>query len=406
MRRILFVDDDPNVLEGLRDALRSRRREWRMVFVDGGESALAELERDAYDVVVSDMRMPVMDGAELLSRVRRHQPHTVRIVLTGYADGDGAARAATVAHRFLSKPCDVNELSSVIERSCALVDLAREQELRRSAVRAACLPSAPGVYEELNRVLLDPSTGMRDAAAVVEQDTAMVAKVLQLANSGFFGLPRRVTRLEEAVTFLGLGTLRSLTLAAEAFCAFTALPPAHDRCLERLRERGRLVAGLVGALLPDGPARDDAVAAALLADIGLLVLATEEPDHLADALSTARAEGRSVADIEYERRGVSHAEVGAYLLALWDLPHGVIEAVAFHHRPPAAGDPVPAAVAALHIADALADDPHVALPWPADAGAESWLTRDVLESTGLAAHLPAARAIAAAAAEAAEPRGA
>ncbi|MEA2290412.1 MAG: hypothetical protein QOD55_2409, partial [Solirubrobacteraceae bacterium] len=86
MRRILFVDDDPNVLEGLRDALRSRRREWRMVFVDGGESALAELERDAYDVVVSDMRMPVMDGAELLSRVRRHQPHTVRIVLTGYAD--------------------------------------------------------------------------------------------------------------------------------------------------------------------------------------------------------------------------------------------------------------------------------------------------------------------------------
>ena len=119
MIRVLFVDDETHVLESLRDALRPWRRELTMAFAADGPTALEEVAREPYDAVVSDMRMPGMDGAELLREVQRVQPATVRIVLSGYAEIESVARAATVAHRFLSKPCDVDELVSVIGRSCA-----------------------------------------------------------------------------------------------------------------------------------------------------------------------------------------------------------------------------------------------------------------------------------------------
>ena len=116
MRRVLFVDDETQVLDSLRDALRPRRHEWEMSFAASGDDALDRLEREVYDVIVSDMRMHGMDGATLLGLVERSQPGAVRIVLSGSAERDVVARAAAVAHRFLAKPCDVDELARLVER--------------------------------------------------------------------------------------------------------------------------------------------------------------------------------------------------------------------------------------------------------------------------------------------------
>jgi HD-like signal output (HDOD) protein len=335
-----------------------------------------------------------MDGAQLLARVREIQPDTVRIILSGYAEAVRVAQAAPAAHRFLAKPCNVEALGGVIERSCALIDLAKEHHLRRAAVGAAGLPSLPRLYAELTELLADPDTGVREAAAVVERDTAMAGKVLQLANSGFFGIARRVSRVEEAVAFLGLGTLQALTLATQAINAFPNLRPVAGFSVEAVQRRGTLVARLVRELVPNGPARDDALAAALLHDIGIIVLASEEPEYLADILAAAERDGRRAVEIEYERRGFSHAELGAHLLALWDLPHPVIEAVAHHHRPRAAGADVPIAVAALHIADTIARDPEAEAPWRQFDGGDVWPGAGALEDLGVAAHLPRAREIA------------
>src|SRR5689334_4246696 len=117
-KHILFVDDEPNVLEGLRRMLRPQRNEWNMAFVSSGEEALNELKRTPFDVLVSDMRMPKMDGMSLLSQVRAEYPHIVRIVLSGYSEYETALRAVPVANQFLMKPCDAETLKHVIERSC------------------------------------------------------------------------------------------------------------------------------------------------------------------------------------------------------------------------------------------------------------------------------------------------
>src|SRR4051812_7111240 len=105
MKNILFVDDEPNVLDSLKSLLRKQRKEWRMTFVAGGEAAMAELLASSYDVIVSDMRMPGMDGATLLTRVLEDYPHMVRIVLSGQTEEEVARRMVHVAHQFLSKPC-------------------------------------------------------------------------------------------------------------------------------------------------------------------------------------------------------------------------------------------------------------------------------------------------------------
>src|SRR5919204_542549 len=189
MTRVLFVDDEPQVLDSLRDAVRPRRHDWAMSFADSGEDALDRLDQEAYDVIVSDMRMNGMDGAALLGEIERSHPAAVRIVLSGSAERDVVVRAAAVAHRFLAKPCDVGERARVVERSCAL------RSLPASATR---LPAAPRLHAELTALLRDGGATPADAAAIIERDIAMSARLLALAADESDYLEQVIARSRES----------------------------------------------------------------------------------------------------------------------------------------------------------------------------------------------------------------
>jgi HD-like signal output (HDOD) protein/ActR/RegA family two-component response regulator len=356
MRRILFVDDDPNVLDGLRDALRPRRREWHMTFVPGGEAAIDVLEREAVDIVVSDLRMPGIDGATLLTKVASMRPGAVRIVLSGQADPATIGRVAAVAHRILVKPSPIEAITRILERSCVLLDVTDEVQLIRAAAGACALPSAPDTYLELVELLGRADVSTAEVAAVVKRDIAISAKVLQLANSGYFGTDQAVSSVSDAVALLGHETVQAITLSSGAFQKFAPLVPVPGFSLEHVQHRALHVARVAHMLSEDAPATEDAFAAGLLLDIGLLVLASQEPEYLGDVLLAADREGRPVHEIELDRKGITHAEIGAHLFALWGLPHTIVEAVAHHHRP--LRSPIPAfdTVAVTHIADALVPD--------------------------------------------------
>jgi HD-like signal output (HDOD) protein/ActR/RegA family two-component response regulator len=392
VRRVLFVDDEPQLLEGLRDALRPWRRHWNMTFAPDGPAALEALECEPFDVVVSDMRMPGMDGAELLGEVQRIQPTSVRIVLTGWAEKESVARAANVAHRFLSKPCDVEELVRVVQRSCGVNALVEHEDLRRAAAGTGRLPSVPRLYTELTAMMADPDTTLADVERLVEQDAAMAAKVLQLANSAYFGRSRPVDDVGQAIGYLGLNALKALTLSVEAMAAFAPARRIDGFSIERLQRHSALVARITRRLLGREHA-DGAVAAALIHEVGLLVLASREPDYLAEALAQAEAEGRPLAEVERELRGFTHAEVGAHVLGLWGLPHAIVEAVAYHHDPAAAHDPQLDAVTAVHVANVLADELEAELDLERTRPAMT-LDMEHLERVGVAEHVPAWRAAA------------
>ncbi|MBK9067169.1 MAG: HDOD domain-containing protein [Gemmatimonadetes bacterium] len=352
MRRILFVDDEPRILEGLRRMLHGERGHWDLRFAGSGAAALAELAREPADVVVTDMRMPGMDGAELLARVATVAPDAIRIVLSGQTDDLASTRTVPVAHQFLTKPCQAQVLREVVERACALRELLASPGLRRLIGTVDTLPSVPAIWHELGRVLGDPASSVGQLAEIIEQDAGLSARVLHLVNSAFFGQRRQVTSVAQATSLLGTGLIRSLALAQHVFSTgFTAT--AVGCTVEAEQAHGLAVARLARALPGDAALAETAFSAGLLHDVGKLILATRLPQAFADDLRQSRALQVPLHDIELRRAGVTHAEVGAYLLGLWGLPHPVLEAVAHHHRP---GRVIPGdrrVVLAVHVADAL-----------------------------------------------------
>jgi putative nucleotidyltransferase with HDIG domain len=394
-KRILFVDDEPFILEGLRDLLRRHRRTWNMVFALGGEAAIAELNADDYDVVISDMRMPGIDGAALLRHVQEEHPEGIRIVLSGHAEQEAALRAVPVAQQFLNKPASAALLENTIERALQLRALINDQVVRRVVGRLEALPSLPSIYMELTSVLADERSGARDVAVVVEKDPSMAAKVLQLVNSGFFGLGRRISSIEQAVSYLGLIMIKNLALSVKVF-----EPWRQSRVSgfspETLRSHSLSVADLASRMAgPDRLSADDAFTAGLLHDVGKLVLALEVPEQLAAAVETSRRDGTPVHEAEQELSGVTHAEIGAYLLGLWGLPNPVIEAVANHHVPRRVPQQSFDTLTAVHVADALVHELE-ADPKNSTGGAPSLVDQDYLAQLGLSERLPLWRALASA----------
>jgi HD-like signal output (HDOD) protein/CheY-like chemotaxis protein len=332
MKRILFVDDEPNVLAALRALLRPQRSQWDTVFVESGEQALVELDRASFDVIVSDMRMPGMDGATLLQHVLTRHPAVVRIVLSGYSEMESALRSVPVAHQFLAKPCDAGVLQDVIERACTLQALIDSAAVHEIVGRLQTLPATPRVYFELTRVLANDDAGVPEVVRVVEQDPTLVAKVLQLANSAFLGLGRRVSTIAEATAYLGTRMIKDLTLMAHVFDSGESAPGRAMR--DAVQQHSLLVGSTARRLASnDRAVAEGAFVAGILHDIGKLVMTADRSAEYEELCGRAAAEQRPLFELERDEYGATHAELGGYLLGLWGLPYPAIETAASHHAP-------------------------------------------------------------------------
>jgi HD-like signal output (HDOD) protein/ActR/RegA family two-component response regulator len=316
LKRILFVDDDANVLTGLRNVLRTKRREWEMVFAIGPEEALANLAKGSFDVVVSDMRMPRMDGATLLTKVKEMQPWAVRMILSGQTELESAMKSVFVAHMFLSKPCDPALLTSVVDRACCLNTILRSEELRSAAGKVQMLPTAPKTYVALNAALMKPACTVATLVQIVERDVGLSAKLLQLVNSAFFGLPKRIASLSDTVTYLGFATIKNLALALETFSAAAQTSGLSEAKLMAIQDHSLLTGQIAQQIEASATKKkmEGAFLAGVLHEVGWL-------------LNVKNSSGQN-SDEPVERE-----LLGAYLLGLWGLPHAIMEAVAYHRKP-------------------------------------------------------------------------
>lgn len=383
MKRILFVDDDPQVFEALQQMLAPQDGQWEMSFAPEGEAALLLLAATPFDIVVSDLRMPRMDGAVLLKTVRERWPGIVRIILSGKADMEDAVRAAPVAHQCLLKPCDPAMLRSAIERATSLSELLNNKLLAGIVGSVQDLPVMPRAYIELRDTLANPNYSLKKIVRIVEQDVGISSKILQLVNSAFFGLPKNISSVHNAVCYLGAEMLQNLVLSAEVFHVFEKGKTLKDFSFEDLHMHSQLTAKIAASLLPPSPTRDAATIAGLLHDIGKLILATRSPQHFARAIEGARVEQMPLYLVEQQLMGVSHAEVGAYLLGLWGLPAQVVEAVAHHHVPARVPSASLDAVGAVHIANVLANE-HPVYPPAKEPLPHQNIDADFIEALGIA----------------------
>ncbi len=354
-RRILFVDDEKRVLDGLRRMLRNMRREWDMVFADSGAQALAIMDQQGVDVVVSDMRMPQMDGATLLNRVKELHPGAIRIVLSGYAEREMVMKAFSAAHQYLTKPTDADTLKYIIGRACALRDVLASDALKQLVSRTDSLPSVPVTYTRIMELMERPGTSARQIGQVVAEDLAMTAKVLQMVNSAFFGLPKRFSDVVQAVVYLGSETIRSLVLTCGLFSHLSGNIDG-EALLNHSQQVSSIAKRIAAVEKLDKTACEDALMAGLLHDVGKLIIADQFPDVFVEIADQVQATGRPLHEVERALLGASHAEVGAYLMGLWGISDIVVEAIAYHHEPAncAVAELTPLLI--VHVANALAHE--------------------------------------------------
>lgn len=332
---ILFVDDEARVLDGLRRMLADQRREWRLHFAESGPAALELMAATPMDVIVSDMRMPGMDGAELLQRVQELHPGTIRLVLSGYAERESLGKAFLPSHQYLSKPCAKDLLVSAITSAIKSKYLLSSTGLRSLVGSITRLPSLPAFYAEFSAELARDEPSIAKLGAIVGRDVAMTAKLLKLVNSPFFGLSRKILNPTQALNLVGINLLKSLILTLTLFDSCDVSIPGFslrrllDHSLRTARAAGK-IAGMEG--LP-GEAREEFLTAGLLHDVGKLIIAANLTEAYAEIIGRVQRESRPVHVVEREVLGATHAEMGAYLLRLWGLPESVVEAVLLHHAP-------------------------------------------------------------------------
>jgi len=354
-KRLLFVDDDPNLLMGLKRALHPMREDWEMEFVESGAAALEALQKP-FDIIVTDMRMPGMSGLELLNVVQERYPQTIRILLSGQSDRESVLNSVARAHQYVSKPMDARQLKDLLSQTMALGNLLENAALKSFVSRLKSIPSMPTLYLEVTEALRADDPSPARIGEIIGRDIGMTAKILQVANSIIYATRTEITQPEQAVVHLGLDTVQSLVLSLSIFSSLTPGLQAAAAA-ESLWQHSNLVGSLCRAI-----ARADRIAAAaagayvsagLLHDIGKLIIVSSNPALARKIANTATDEEKPSWQVEQDLLGCTHAQVGAYLLGIWGLPFPIVEAVALHHRPSQSAINEMSPLAAVHVANAL-----------------------------------------------------
>lgn len=350
--------------------LRSMHQEWEMQFAGGGQEAFDYLNKEPVDVVVSDMRIPGMDGAQLLTEVMKRYSQVVRIVLSGYSDPEKILKSVRIAHQYLHKPCDPETLKSVVIRAFALRDLLADEALKCVISKMESLPSLPSLHAAIMEELQSPNASMQKIGNIISKDLGMTVKILQLVNSAFFGLPRHISSPSQAVSFLGLDTIRALVLSVHILTQFDSKKPC-GLSLDRLWNHSFTTGILAKAIAKEGKQKqmlmDDSFMAGLLHDLGKPILAINFPERYQEVQAEVKEGGLSHWEAEKEIFAVTHWEVGAYLAGLWGLPDSVGDALAFHHYPSKSPVRGFSPLLAVHVANVLEhqethSDPSEVLP--------------------------------------------
>ncbi|MET0089016.1 MAG: response regulator [Candidatus Thiodiazotropha sp.] len=334
--RILFVDSDPNQLQSLKRTLRDNRDRWELAYVERASNALDAIQQKPVDIVVSETHLDGMEGPDLLKEIQSHHPATIRLLFSGETLHTPAREVVHHAHQFIAKPCDTQQLIETLERVIRLRAQLNNTEMLSLVGGLGTLGSLPAVYQRLIQTLQSENTTLSEIGKIVGEDMGMTTKLLQMVNSAFFGLPRKVTSPEHAVSLLGTEMVSSLVLGASVFSQLA--PQVVDAFeLDRLWQHSQSVSSLVhllGKTLGLSQQQLEVpIMAGLLHDLGKLILASGNGEASLRIVTLAKSQDKPLFALETEALWRHHATIGAYLMGLWGLPLEAVEAVAHHHSP-------------------------------------------------------------------------
>jgi HD-like signal output (HDOD) protein len=354
--RLVLVDSDHDTADERRRSLRSARPNWDITVVTDAAAAMTALSAAPTAAFIAVLGAPIAESIALFESVKAQWPATLRVALAEFTERSAALRLERSVHRLLHQPGDALTLTVLIERSTTLREAVHDPDVLAAVGGMDAMPRPPVTILALEKALADPDAGVIAVAAVINRDAALVARLLRVVNSSFFGIGRQVTRVDAAVNFMGVSLVRAIAMADGATRAFKVLPDVLD--LDQWNTHSVRVATtardiVLSARPHDRALADEAFLAGLLHDVGQVVLAGVTPDAWRTIESATLVNGLSLDATESASGRISHALVGAYLLSLWGLPTSIVEAVAFHHTPQLLPGLQFDATCAVHIADAI-----------------------------------------------------
>lgn len=332
-KSILFVDDERAILKALERLFFDC--DLKMFFAESGAAGLKIMESQPIDVVVSDMKMPEMDGHQFLRQVKAGFPGTTRIMLSGYASENELFESIIDGSNslYLFKPWKGEDLKNTIERILAARNMYRSLSILEFANKLENLSMIPGIYNSVCQ-LIEQDADISAIAKVIEGDPTVTASVLRVVNSAFFNI--KTASINQAITFLGLPVVKSIVLSCSLLQSVRVQVSPFN--LPRLARHATRTNMLVSAIYDKvyGSAMPDSIATAgLLHNIGFVLFLHYFPEKykliLQEYLSM---EGKTPLPVlEKERFGVTHAELGGYVLDWWALPYSIVECALFHNTP-------------------------------------------------------------------------
>ena len=351
-RSVLLVDDEPMIVAGLQRLLRPHREKWDVKTATSATEALELLETNAFDVIVSDMRMPIMDGAQFLAITKEKYPATMRLVLSGQTDESAALRVIMVAHQFLSKPTSTQELLASLDRVTMMCETL-DPEAQAAIGGLAGLPGIPAARRELSELLQRGASSVAKVSGIATTEPALAAKLLQIVNSGFFGPKQSISNVIDAVAALGSEQVGRIAAASDipqsSASKYFDATAFQNHCLS--------VAHLAKRLAGPGTLGETAFTAGLLHDVGKLAMAYTMPAVYDAIAARAAEENIPFEDAERALGLAGHAKVGACLLNLWGVPTEVVETVLRHCEAPNRAANVMDARDAVYVAHRLVLEP-------------------------------------------------
>jgi len=389
-KRILFVGGDSDERDDVEQALGAMARVWDMDFAPNAAKALELMSKDPFEAVVTGLRLPDVSGADLLNKVGELHPRTLRFIRGSFADQSLIMACVWGIHHFIPEPCSGPELVTILSRGLGVTDWLSNEALKGLLSRLSHFPPLPTLYSEVMKQLESPSASVEAIAGIVGKDLAMTAKLLQMVNSAFFGFQQKITSVHDAITILGMETVKAIVLSIHAFSHYEKTQLGRFS-IERLWSHSIAVATeakrITRAQTGDQAMADEAFTAGLLHDIGKLALAANFSEKFDQVHEHAQAEKVTLPEAEKKLLGATHCEAGAYLLGVWGMPISLIESALFHHQPGTCRHNAFSPLTAVHIANVLSHDQRP----DTSGGSSAALDTAYIEALGLDSRMEAWR---------------
>jgi response regulator RpfG family c-di-GMP phosphodiesterase len=329
MKKILIVDDEVQILNAL--SRMFIETDYEIFTAENATDALKLIETTEIDMVISDMRMPILDGFKLLSIVKEKYPKIIRIILSAYAEEKPMFRALlhNVAKLYVFKPWNNNDLLQNINKLFADDIVLNSTQLLETINDMGCSTVVSKNCEKMLSLIEEEN--MDDLITEIEQDPEISALLTQVAKSAVYGvMPNTV---KQAANYIGLHNLKCFLHWA---CVISTTKQTNDINNEpellwkHAYYTNRILLFLYEAFLHKQPP-DSAMFAGLMHNIGLILLSNSLQKN--GSLKLPNLTSNDYVKLELGEYEISHQEIGAYFLELWDIPFPMYEVALFHHRP-------------------------------------------------------------------------